>query len=104
MKKTFTMVLAISLFLTALHAKADAAFRCPNGNLVDIGDSMAVVSVKCDAPASISKSTVPVESVIGKIKYDEIQEWVYTADSTLIHILKFRNGVLETISTGGFAR
>lgn len=103
MKQTLTAV-AITLFLTVAHAKADAAFRCPNGNLVDTGDSLAVVSVKCDPPASVSKRSEPVETERGKIKYDEIQEWVYTADSSLIHILTFRNGVLESVSTGGFSR
>lgn len=103
MKRIFTAA-AITLFLTAFYANADAAFRCPNGNLVDTGDSIAVVSVKCDAPASVSKSTVPVETENGRTKYDEIQEWVYTADSTLMHILRFRNGILESITTGGFAR
>lgn len=95
--------LAITLFMFA-HTDSEAAFRCPNGNLVDTDDSLAVVSVKCDAPASVSRSTLPVETQTGKIRYDEVQEWVYTAGSSLIHTLTFVNGTLTSISTGGFAR
>lgn len=103
MKQTLT-ALAITLLLAAAHAEADAAFRCPNGNLVDTGDSMSVVSSKCDAPASVSSRTVPVETVKGRIRYDEVQEWLYTAGSTLTHTLLFVNGVLVSVTTGGFVR
>jgi len=98
------LALALALSVTALNSRAEAAFRCPNGNLVDTGDSIAVVTAKCDAPTSISKRSDPVETERGKIRYDEVQEWVYTANSTLVHILTFINGVLVSINTGGFAR
>ena len=103
MKQAIT-ALVFTLFFTALNSKADAAFRCPNGSLVDTGDSIAIVSTKCDPPASVSRRSEAVETETGRIKYVEIQEWVYTAGSTLSHILMFRNGILESISTGGFVR
>lgn len=102
--KTLLLAAIVTFFVVAECAVVEAAFRCPNGNLVDTGDGIAVVSVKCDPPASISKRSEPVETERGRVKYNEIQEWVYTAGSTLMHILTFQNGVLVSISTGGFSK
>ena len=87
-------------------------FRCPNGNIVSTGDSISIVAAKCDPPASIIKREEPIVIEAGradgksgtKIIYIEVQEWVYSQGSTLLHILIFRNGVLSEIRFGGFAR
>jgi len=102
--KLTLMSMATAVFMAVLCAEADAAFRCPNGNLVDTGDSIAIVTTKCDPPASVTKTVIPIETEKGRIAYIENQEWVYTAGSSLIHVLNFSNGILVSINTGGFTR
>ena len=108
MKWVFFVLAAVISFSTG-PAFADN-FRCPNGNIVSTGYSIATVAAKCAPPASSFKREEPMEvedsradSKTGKkIIYIEVQEWIYTQGSTLLHTLIFRNGVLSEVRTGGF--
>ena len=110
MKWIFVVLTAV-IFLSVGQAFADN-FRCPNGNIVSTGDSISTVAVKCDPPAGSFKREEPMEIEVGKVEnkkgtkiiYIEVQEWVYTQDSTLLHTLIFRNGVLSEVHTGGFVQ
>lgn len=110
MKWKFVILTAVIAF-SAAQVFADN-FRCPNGNIVSTGDSISTVTAKCDPPAGSFKREEPMEVKVGrsdsktgtKTIYIEVQEWSYTQDSTLLHTLIFRNGVLSEISTGGFVQ
>lgn len=102
---------AVIILFSAVAAFADN-FRCPNGNIVSTGDSISTVAARCDPPDGTFKREEPVESEFGsvygrsrtKIVYIEVQEWLYSRGSTLLHTLIFRNGILTEVRTGGFAR
>ena len=110
MKMLFA-VCAVVISFAASQAYADN-FRCPNGNIVSSGDSISTVAIKCDPPANSFKREEPVETEFSradgktgtKIVYVEVQEWLYTEGSTLLHTLIFRNGLLSEVITGGFVR
>ena len=104
--KWICSVLIVASLVFAKQARADN-FRCPNGNIVSTGDSIAIVAAKCDPPASSFKREEPVEVEVGragKVVYIEVQEWLYNQGSTLLHILIFRNGILAEVRTGGFVQ
>ncbi|MSN24694.1 MAG: DUF2845 domain-containing protein [Geobacter sp.] len=104
-------VLATVMLLSSGQVYADN-FRCPNGNIVSTGDSIAIVAAKCDPPAGSFKREEPMEIEVSnaeiksgtKIIYIEVQEWTYNQGSTLLHTLIFRNGVLSEVRTGGFVQ
>lgn len=104
-------VFAVVIAFSAEQASADN-FRCPNDNIVSTGDSISKVASKCDPPAGIFKREEPmvIESGRGDGRtgtntiYIEVQEWTYTQDSTMLHTLIFRNGILSEVSFGGFAK
>jgi hypothetical protein len=80
-------------------------FRCPNGSIVTSGDSISEVMVKCDAPSNRIKRTDSDETIRGRIRYIEVEEWTYNeGPHTLVHYLTFRNGVLTEVKTGTFGR
>lgn len=107
MKKLLVFCLAIVL-LQAVPVHADN-YRCPNGNIVSTGDSIAIVAIKCDPPFYTTKRQEPIQVTVdgrhsSRIAYIEVEEWVYNQGSTLLHTLLFRNGVLSEVITGGFAK
>jgi hypothetical protein len=104
MKWLFVILAAVTLF-SAVPAFADD-FRCPNGNIVSTGDSIATVEAKCDPPANKStEMTAPFNYSnslhVGPGSYSE---WTYTQGSTLEHILIFGSGWLVEVRTGGFVK
>ena len=97
-------VLAITLWLASASAHADT-FRCPNGELVSTGDSIAVVAIKCDPP---SYKTSRVEGELANKRTAvpvSVEEWTYNEGSSrLIHILSFRNGILTQVQSGAYGK
>jgi Protein of unknown function (DUF2845) len=92
------------LGMAATAARADN-FRCPNGNIVSSGDSISEVLVKCDPPTNLIKRTDSDETVKGRVRYIEVEEWTYNqGPNTLVHYLIFRNGTLIEVKTGTFGR
>ena len=80
-------------------------FRCPNGSIVSSGDSISEVVVKCDPPTNKIKRTDSEETIRGRVRYIEVEEWTYNQGlNTLVHYLTFRNGVLTDVKTGTFGR
>ena len=98
------VLLAAFLVISAAEASADN-FRCPNGSIVSSGDSISEVMVKCDPPTTSIKRTDSDETVRGRIRYIEVEEWTYNeGPHTLVHYLTFRNGILIEVKTGTFGR
>ena len=98
------LILAALLVFSAPAAFADN-FRCPNGSIVSSGDSISEVLVKCDPPTNKIKRTDSDETIRGRVRYIEVEEWTYNqGPHTLVHYLTFRNGVLTDIKTGTFGR
>jgi hypothetical protein len=97
-------LLAVGLVIFVPHAHADN-FRCPNGSIISSGDSISEVMVKCDAPTNKVKRTDSDETIRGRVRYIEVEEWTYNeGPNSLIHYLTFRNGVLTEVKTGTFGR
>jgi hypothetical protein len=41
----------------------------------------------------------------GRVRYVEVEEWTYNeGPNTLVHYLKFRDGILTEVKTGTFGR
>lgn len=98
------IILTAILLLCAPAAFADN-FRCPNGSIVSSGDSLSEVLVKCDPPTHTIKRTDSDETIKGRVRYIEVEEWTYNqGPHTLVHYLTFRNGILTEIKTGTFGR
>ena len=82
--------------------------RCGN-RIVEIGERKFEVIMKCGPPSSVEKWQ---EEVLGyenhrehikKITYSYIEEWTYNLGSDrFMQFLKFRNGVLNSIESGGY--
>ncbi|QEM67553.1 DUF2845 domain-containing protein [Geobacter sp. FeAm09] len=109
--KRIVAILAVAASLAGGQAFADN-FRCPNGKIVSTGDSISLVSTKCDPPAGTFRREEPVTAQFDRgdgrtgttTVYIEVQEWTYTQGSTLLHTLIFRNGILAEVRTGGFVQ
>lgn len=101
MKQLLVPVMVLSACASTAYADD---FRCPNGNIVSTGDSIATVAIKCDKPAYVAKREEPVENERGRTVYVEVEEWTYTQGSTLIHTLVFKNGILTRVRTDGFVQ
>ena len=98
------LLLATVLLFCTPSAYADN-FRCPNGSIISSGDSISEVLVKCDPPTNKVKRTDSDETVRGRVRYIEVEEWTYNqGPHTLVHYLTFRNGRLTEIKTGTFGR
>jgi len=95
---------AFYCLLAASAAYADN-FRCPNGSIVSTGDSISVVATKCDTATFVTRREEPMENNRGKTVYLEAQEWTYNeGPDRLLHILIFRNGILDSVQSGGYGR
>ena len=98
------VLLAAFLLISTAEVSADN-FRCPNGGIVSSGDTISEVMVKCDPPTTLIKRTDSDETVRGRIRYIEVEEWTYNeGPNTLVHYLIFRNGRLVEVRTGTFGR
>lgn len=101
-QKTFA-VLAL-LLVMATSASADN-FRCPNGEIVSTGDRQSIVAMKCDPPSFKSGRTETTSGHSGATILENIDEWTYNeGPNRLVHILTFRNGILDSIQTAGFGK
>jgi Protein of unknown function (DUF2845) len=101
MKKS---ILVLALLTAATAAQADN-FRCPNGAIVSTGDSMSEVYVKCDPPTFKTTRTESEAGYKGATILISVEEWTYNeGPNRLIHTLTFRNGVLQSVVTGGFGK
>lgn len=101
--KKWMLVIAM-LVAGATAAQADN-FRCPNGAIVSTGDNMSVVYVKCDPPTFKITRTESEAGYKGATILINVEEWTYNeGPDRLIHTLTFRNGVLQSIQTGGFGK
>lgn len=102
--KKIPLLCAVILSVSSLPALADN-FRCPNGSIVSSGDSISEVAVKCDQPTNRLKRTEGEETVRGRVRYVEVEEWTYNEGlNTLVHYLIFRDGILVEVRTGTFGR
>jgi len=103
-------IITLSIFVLLSSASAAFAddFRCPNGKIVSTGDSISIVSLKCDKPFSVVKRVEPmITGTYGPhnrsgVAYVEVEEWLYKEGSSLLHTLIFRNGILADVQSGGF--
>ncbi len=101
--KQLLMLAAVVVFCASEASAGN--FRCPNGSIVSTGDSISEVVVKCDPPTDRIKRVDSEETVRGRVRYIEVEEWTYNeGPNTLVHYLTFRNGVLIEIKTGTFGR
>lgn len=101
--RSLYLMAAAGVFWASWASAGD--FRCPNGSIVSSGDSISEVMVKCDPPTNKVKSTDSEETVRGRVRYIEVEEWTYNqGPNTLVHYLTFRNGRLVEIKTGTFGR
>jgi hypothetical protein len=95
------LVLLLALVVPAT-ALADA-FRCPNGALVNPGQSLSEVALHCDAPTSKTTRTESVAGPNGVVVYATVEEWTYNeGPRRLVHVLVFRDGVLVEVQTLGY--
>ncbi len=103
MKKEIVFALA-SVLILSTSAFSDN-FRCPNGNIVSTGDRLVIVATKCDPPTGKSSRMQSEAGQQGATILNNIEEWVYNEGThRLVHILTFRNGVLESVSTEGYGQ
>lgn len=97
-------ILLLILFGLAGSAWADS-FRCPNGAIVSSGDSMSEVYLKCDPPSFKNVRTETEAGYRGATIVVNVEEWTYNEGPyRLVHMLTFRNGVLDRIQTLGYGK
>ena len=92
------------LLCFAATAQADN-FRCPNGSIVSTGDSQSIVAMKCDPPTYKSSRVQSEAGGHGATILINVEEWTYNeGPNRLVHILYFRNGLLESVQTAGYGK
>ncbi len=103
MMKTALLIPAL-LFGLASVAVADN-FRCPNGAIVSTGDNQSIVAMKCDPPTYKSARTESEAGYKGATILVSVEEWTYNeGPHRLVHILTFKNGLLNSVQTAGFGK
>ncbi len=96
-----TIALMIAL---ATSAQANN-FRCPNGSIVSTGDKISIVGIKCDTPTYKSTRVQSEAGDKGATILINFEEWTYNeGPNRLVHILTFRDGVLESVQTAGYGK
>lgn len=99
-----TLLATAALISLASIAQADN-FRCPNGTIVSTGDNISIVALKCDPPTYKTSRTESEAGYRGATILITIEEWTYNeGPHRLVHILTFRNGVLESVQTAGYGK
>jgi hypothetical protein len=102
----FSMILALGLLLHPALVWAES-FRCPNNSLVDTGDKIGEVRIKCDSPTSQTTrhETIPTKAKDSSPTIIEVEEWTYNQGrDKFVYTLVFRNGVLSEIHRGGYGK
>ncbi len=95
----------LALFLVSATTASADNFRCPNGEIVSTGDRQSIVAMKCDPPSFKSTRMESDSGSRGATILMNIDEWTYNeGPNRLVHILTFRNGVLDSIQTAGFGK
>jgi len=99
-----SLLLSALLLSQASVAVADN-FRCPNGEIVSTGDNQSIVAMKCDPPTYKNARTESVAGHKGATILVSVEEWTYNeGPHRLVHILTFRNGLLDSVQTAGFGK
>ena len=102
--RTFVAFIILALTSAAGEASADT-FRCPNGALVSTGDTIAVVSVKCDPPSFKTSRTESEAGYRGATILIAVEDWTYNeGPHRFMHQLTFRNGQLVQIQSLGYGK
>jgi hypothetical protein len=118
MKKVHLVFLALLSLLLILAGSfsslAGSGLRC-SGRIISVGDTQDYVLDKCGEPTSIEEKTGELawgfrhrypeshEELNHVIREIQIEVWTYNLGSTqFIRYLKFRNGKLVDIRTGGY--
>jgi hypothetical protein len=95
----------LCLLSTLAGATTSDTFRCPNGAIISVNDRLSTVTLRCDAPTSVSKRSVTRGFVSGYYDVVEIEEWMYDLGPSLfVYYLTFENGVLVRIESGGYGK
>ncbi|MBN2468874.1 MAG: DUF2845 domain-containing protein [Deltaproteobacteria bacterium] len=116
-RRTLPFVLPIVIVLVLAAGGTSFALRC-KGRLVSEGDTKFDVIVKCGEPVWVEKRTVTrIEKLHDRPYFHkyyggrsstvvvpvEIEEWMYNfGPRRFIQILRFENGRLVEIETGGY--
>lgn len=100
-----TPVLLLLLLLGLVCDAGADNFRCPNGAIVSTGDTMAQVYVECDPPSFKNVRTESEAGYRGATILITVEEWTYNeGPHRLMHMLTFRNGVLDRVQTLGYGK
>ena len=111
MKMTIISYIALIVLSLALSnvVSADDSLTCGDGAyIVSTNDTMSEVKEKCGTPSNIKAweidrvigDSIPDEHITERIK---IEEWTYNfVPDRFIYYLRFENGVLKSITTGGY--
>jgi len=98
-------LLVLSLLFGLVSVAAADNFRCPNGEIVSTGDRLSIVAMKCDPPTYKSARTESEAGHKGATILVSVEEWTYNeGPNRLVHILTFRNGLLDSVQTAGFGK
>ena len=102
MKKFVITMMSIICFSSFAYADN---FRCPNGAIVSTGDSISMVSIKCDPPSFKNTRMETTSGTQGATIVINVEEWTYNeGPNKLVHLLVFRNGKLEEVQSLGYGK
>lgn len=100
-----SFLFSLTLLLCLASVAAADNFRCPNGEIVSTGDRQSIVAMKCDVPSYKSSWMESESGRRGATILINIEEWTYNeGPHRLIHVLTFKNGVLDSVQTAGFGK
>lgn len=98
-------LLVLGLLLGLVSVAAADNFRCPNGEIVSTGDRLSIVAMKCDPPTYKNTRTESEGGYRGATILVSVEEWTYNeGPNRLVHILSFKNGILDSVQTAGFGK
>lgn len=98
-------LLILGLVLGLASVAAADNFRCPNGEIVSTGDRLSIVAMKCDPPTYKNNRTESEGGHRGATILVSVEEWTYNeGPNRLVHILTFKNGILDSVQTAGFGK
>lgn len=98
-------LLILGLVLGLASVAAADNFRCPNGEIVSTGDRLSIVAMKCDPPTYKNTRTESEAGHRGATILVSVEEWTYNeGPNRLVHILTFKNGILDSVQTAGFGK
>ncbi len=114
MQKSLMSILMVSMMIAVLAIDAHA-FRCGN-EIVTVGDSEAVVLMRCGPPTYKKEVKTETRGTTGSRyyrghyyggQYSEetvvVEEWYYNCgENDFIYILTFKAGVMEKETSAGY--